>query len=75
MVDCTSCPFNARIAVLETKMRDVERRCDLKDRAITDIKEQDIKPMTAWQNKAIGYSVAFSFIASLIGNYLASTQS
>lgn len=75
MVECTSCPYNAKIAVLETKMRDVERRCDLKDRAILDIKEKDIKPMTAWQNKAIGYTVAFSFIASLIGNYLAGSVS
>lgn len=62
------------VAVQDIKIADLERRCNVKDNLILSIVEHDIKPMAAWQNKAIGYSMAFSFIASLIGNYIAGKQ-
>ena len=47
---------------MQTKIEAIERRCD--------IKEQSIHVLEAWQNKAIGYAIAFSSVASIAVNYI-----
>lgn len=50
------------LARLTTRIVDLERRCTEK--------EKEIKVLQAWQNKAIGYILAFSAIITLFINQL-----
>ena len=54
------CGKEAELAVLSSKVSQLEKRCD--------IKEANIKAIEAWQNKAIGYVLAFSTILSIAIN-------
>lgn len=54
--DSTNC--GAMEAELRTRIEELERRCD--------IKEEAIKELEAWQNKAIGYALAASSVATFI---------
>ena len=65
------CSKEVEVAVLATRVEDLERRCDIKEKAFEALKKEEIKPMRAWQERAIGYSIVFSFLASLVGNYIA----
>ncbi len=53
-------------AELRTRIEDLERRCD--------IKEEAIRELEAWQNKAIGYALAASSVATFIFTNLPSLK-
>jgi hypothetical protein len=58
----TPCSKEADVADLRARLTDIERRCD--------VKEDRIRVIEAWQNKALGYALAFSMIASFAVNKL-----
>ena len=47
---------------LEARIVNLESRCTEK--------EKDVKDLTAWQNKAIGYSACFSLLFAFAANYI-----
>lgn len=58
------------LAVILNRLANVEKRCDTKEKDVRDIKDIRLRPIEAWQNKAIGYAAAFAFLASLIGSII-----
>jgi len=54
--------IDAEIAVIEQRTAQLERRCD--------DKERKIDALEAFQNRAIGYSMAASFGATLLASYI-----
>lgn len=54
--------IDAEIAVIEQRTAQLERRCDAK--------EKKIDALEAFQNRAIGYSMAASFGATLLASFI-----
>jgi len=54
--------YDADIAEIKQRVKDLERRCD--------VKEDKLSALEAFQNKAIGYALAASAIATFVAQYL-----
>ena len=76
----SSCPASLEVdvAINRERINDLERRCDrkeedirlLRDVELRNLREKELQPLVAWQNRVIVYLTIIAFIGSLLGPYV-----
>lgn len=57
-------------ALQDERIRFLERRMDDLEKRITEMREGIIRPILAWQNRAVGSVIGLSAIASLLWDWI-----